>query len=244
MRLVSALTVFSVVAVMVLASVGTAEEPPTNDDHDVIVLKNGGVARGKIIEEGIDYTILLVLSEETIKIDSENIAFVTDKKNFDPTTVPVYRGNNLWAPERYHLFIQGAALLGEQSPNFSVSVAVGPQVTDYLVVAVGAQLDGYTRKVLTGRIHIYVFGDLIPGDDGFKEFQIHFGFGVGQFVTDRIEPLRNGVSNISLGVGRVFKLDDKTALIAELGYHHQSMFSSAKHVPDEKSLTLSFGLRF
>jgi hypothetical protein len=222
----------------------TAETPPTNADHDVVVLKNGGVARGRIIETDLDHTMLLVLSDEIIKIDTEDIAFVTDKKNFDPTTVPVYKGNHLWVPKKYHLFIQGAALLGGQSPNFSVSVAVGPQVTEYLVVAVGAQLDRYTRKVLTGRIHIYVLGALIPNNVVLKDMQVHFGFGVGQFVTDRIEPLRNGVTNISLSLGEQIRLNPEAALMVELGYHHQSMFTRAKHIPDEHSLTLSLGLRF
>jgi hypothetical protein len=117
-------------------------------------------------------------------------------------------------------------------------------VTEYLTVAVGPRFDGYSKGVLTGRIHVYVLGDLIPGDDGFKELQLHFSAGVGQLVTDRVDTLRNGVTNISIGVGGLFKLGGEEVLIIELGYHQQSMIDHSRHIPDGEFLTLSLGLRF
>lgn len=236
--------VFAAALILLLAD-AVRPQAPTDQDHDVIVLKSGGVARGRILDAvGGSKLVLEVANGTTIRIDFENIAFTVDNKNFNRADVPVFKGSHLRYPGKFHLFTEGTFSAGEQLTDFSISAQVGPQVTEYLTVAVGPRFDRRSRSVLTGRIHVYVLGDLIPGDDRFKELQVHLSAGVGQFVTDRVNALRNGVTNISLGVGRLFKLADETTLMVEIGYHYQSMFSSAKHIPDEDFFTLSLGFRF
>ncbi|MDH3891680.1 MAG: hypothetical protein OEV49_11400 [candidate division Zixibacteria bacterium] len=242
------LTTISIIltAAMIMCLVGLSQaETPTAKDHDVIVLKNGGVARGKITETvENDYIVLEVSNGKTIKIDFEKIALTTDNQAFDPASVPAFSGSRLTKLSNYHFMTQVALLAGEQTTNYSVSAQIGPQVTEHIMLAWGLRFDRYSRNMLSGRFHVYAFGDLIPGGDGFKELQLHFSVGYGQFLNDRDETKTNGGSNVSCGIAGLFKLRGQTALMLELGYHQQSLTFRTKHASTGDFVTLSTGLRF
>lgn len=235
---------YSAALVLLLAG-AVMPQAPADQNHDVIVLKNGGVARGRILEtvEG-RYIVLEVSNGRTIKIDFEKIAFTTDNKNFDPNGVPAFKASRLNRTGEYHFITQAGVLSGNKSTNYSISVMAGPQLNEHLTLTAGLRFDRHSLNMLSGRFHLWVFGDLIPGNDGFNEFLLHFSVGYGQLLKDREETLRSGGSNMSLGVGGLLKLDGQRAVILELGWHHQTLIDRGEHVASGSFYTFSLGLRF
>lgn len=237
--------VFAVVLILILTGTALAQAP-TDQDHDVIVLKSGGVARGKIVEtvEG-SHLVLEVANGKRIKIQLDDIHQVTNNKVYMPPPA-IRRGSESFVdrPRGARFLSHAMVISGEHSTNYGASLQLGGFVESNAMLTVGLQLDWYAINVLSVRLNAYVFSKDIPADLSDFNFFLHGGVGYGQVVNGLPRDTEAGGVNISGGVGFMLPSQIGSAFVLEFGLHHQSISTKNGRSDEGNFTTLSLGLWF
>jgi len=241
-----AFVVSAVLTLMISVSLaGTSySEAPTNDDYDVVVLKTGGVARGKIVEmvEG-DQLVLEVTGGKTIKIDYDDIEEITDSRHYVPSEPVNHRESTGAKSRKYEFGFLGGLLLGEESTNYSFSALLGRRFSRQAHLAVGVGFDRYSFNVLTLCVHSYILGTLTPSHPQAGNFLFHFSVGYGQVVSGLPKSAEVGGFSLSASIGRVLLRNADTEFLFEVGYHRQQLSAGQQALGRGDFLALSLGLR-
>ena len=238
MRLLSAHFSRTLAFVLLLIAVSFSQ-PPTDEDHDVILLKDGGIARGRILEtvEG-KHVVLQVSNDRIIKIDTDDIDLITDSHNYKPPLGSRHTSHIVI----YQYIVQAAVLSGEQSTNGSVSLSAGPRLGEVFQLSLGVRFDRYSFSVLSGQVHAHILGDLVSDNHGFREFFMHFGVGYGQVVRGTDADI--GGLNLLIGIGFFKPVMGKTVLFMEVGHFTQHLKSGHFLATSGDFFFLSLGVRF
>lgn len=244
MRRLSAHFFRSLAFVLLLIAVSYSQ-PPTDEDHDVILLKDGGIARGRIVEtvEG-KHVVLQVSNDRIIKIDVDDIALITDSHNYKPPTSPPPDSRRTSRTVMYQYIIQAAVLSGEHSTNGSVSLSAGPRLGEAFHLSFGVRFDRYSFSVLSGQVHAHILGDMVSDNRGFKEFFMHVGVGYGQIVRGTDADI--GGLNFLIGAGFFKPVFGETALFMEVGSFTQTLKSGSGYFLQAQGnfFFFSLGVRF
>ncbi len=244
MRLLSAHLVRTLALVLLLIAVSSAQ-PPTDEDHDVILLKDGGVARGRIVELVCgDYVIMEVSDGKTVKIIYNDIRLITDKERYEKLEGKL-RGDCV--KERgvdFEYVLRVGLLKSDTSTHFSSSFIVGPRMARSFFAGMSVGWDRFAFDMFSVRIHTYVFGNLINDADGNPETFLQFSAGYGHNIKDKGEMVSAYGPNYSLSIGGAFAVEEGTALTIEVGYHYQTFKNTVSFNSNVDYFTMLFGVRF
>lgn len=244
MRLLSA-HFFRTLAFVLLLIAVSYSQPPTDEDHDVILLKDGGIARGRIVELVCgDYVVMEVSGGKTIKIIYDDIRLITDKKHYDESEGKL-RGDCV--KERgvdFEYVFRIGLLKSDTSTHFSSSFIVGPRMARSFFAGMSIGWDRFTFDMFSARIHTCVFGNLIKDADGNPETFLHFSAGYGHNIKDKGEMVSAYGPNYSLSIGGAFAVEEGTALTIEAGYHYQTFKHTGISDFNTDYFTMLLGVRF
>ena len=235
-------------AALVLLLAGTClSQTPTNQDHDVIVLKNGGVARGRILTavEG-KHLVLEVASGKTIRIQLNDIDFITNNLAYTPPETQLQKESRTLSE-----FVSGPRVLshaiilsGEHSTNYSMDLQLGGFIERNVMLAAGVRFDRYAFNLLSVRLHTYLFTTSRQVSTETASLFVHLGLGYGQVVRGTEPGSSAGGANFSIGAGIMVPTALGPAFQMELGLHHQSISLDNRTSAEGNFAQFSLGLCF
>lgn len=227
-----------------------AEAPPTNQDHDVIVLKNGGVARGRILDtvEG-SHLVLEIANGKTIRIQLDDVDFITNNDVYIPPTpiIPPSGDDDdyyVLGPSGPRFLSHVTVLSGENTTNFGAGLQLGSFIQSQAMVAIGVQMDWYSINVLSLRLNLYAFSKAIPPDMTSFSLFLHLGTGYGHVVSGPPHDVDAGGANMSVGAGLMIPTQLGSAVILEFGLHHQRIAGADRFHDEGTMASFSMGIWF
>jgi hypothetical protein len=224
--------------------VGTSfAQAPTNDDHDVILLNDGGIARGRILEIVCgDYVTLQVLQGGSIKIEYHEIRLITDKQHYEELS-PMLRGDCIKDRELGYVYISRTGLVfGQGATHFISEFVAGSRISRHFYGGIGVGRESIYDDLISAQLHVYFLGDLVKGG-GSHEFFLHFSGGQAyNVVSPQREPSIGGVKYL-LTLGGAFDIGGGAALMVEAGYYYQSFRESTPSDVRRGHPVISLGLR-
>ena len=243
--ILTAIRAFTVLAMVLLLSSVSFSQAPTNEDHDVVLLNDGGVARGRIVELVCgDYVVMEVLDGKTVKINYDDIRLIMDKEHYGELAGKL-SGDCLKKRVVDFEFVFRAGLLrSDTSTRFSSSFMVGPRLDTAVFVGMSVGWDRYTFDMLSVRLHTCFFANLINDADDYPETFLHFSAGYGHNIKDRGDMMDAYGPNYSVSIGRTFPVDEATAMTVEAGYHYQTFKNTVNFNSNIEYFTVLFGVRF
>ena len=236
--------VFAVV--LVLLFTGTVfPQAPTNEDHDVILLNDGGIARGRIIEIVCgDYVTIQVLEGKTVRVDYDDIRLITDKEQYER-----FKGKLLGdcikdRSIEYENIVRVELLRSNSKTHFAGEFIIGPRISRNFYCGMGIGWQSLADDLLSAQLHIYFIQNIVENNNQSVELFLHFSGGYAYNATQpAMDPMRGGAKYM-FTFGSAFEVGGGTALLVEAGYGYQAYRESPPDGVRSDLGLISLGVRF
>lgn len=235
-------------ALMMLFWVILAARPlaqaPDDEDHDIIVLNDGGVARGTIVEIVCgDYVSLELPNGGTIKVDYDDVRLITDSEHYREWADKL-RGDcvNKRGVD-YEFVARGGLLFGESETHFACDFIIGPRLSRGAYFGMGIGWETIGGNLLSAQLHLYYLTDLLKGADHGRSLFVHLSGGYAYGSSMSTTDVTTRGARYTLSLGATVAVDDGTPMTVEAGYLYQSFrLPAPSHRRDYPFVAL--GVRF
>lgn len=228
-----------------LPTTSVTGQTPSNSDHDVVLLKNGGVARGRILAVVCGEHVLLEVSGgETTEIAYDDVLLITDNRHYAELEQTLRCGYSGESDRKWQSVTQATTLVGERSTHLGGFLAYGRRVDESLLLGMGVGWENLDSDLISASLHAWFFHNLTPLSERATELYLHLSAGYGHNIADRQRSPEEGGVRLTLGMGAAIGALSPLTTTFEVGYHYQSLQPQATSIVSEDFLSVGLGLRF